>query len=171
MRFLTRDNNGKLKLSNAIANSVGVTDAGKLVETSSTGKLDLTLLPDSAQDSIYKANASEAIVQGNLVCLDSTGGVIKASSDSNSKAALGFALTAGAIGDQVTFQFFGINTFKTGFTALANLTPGAAYFLGVNGQISATPPAFTVGHLIQSIGVAATPQNLYFEAEEAVEYA
>jgi hypothetical protein len=165
LKFLTKATNGLTQLVSAITASTGNGDANKIIATNSNGLLDNTLLPPSVAKTIVDATAGEALVAGNFVYLDATGKAFKADNTSLSKAAQGFVTSAAAINTTVSVYTSGVNT------ALTGVTPGAVYYLGTTGALTATAPSFVVGAIHQVLGYGKSATELIFEYNEPVQFA
>jgi len=159
-KFLTYIN-GIKSLTTGISTSAGAGDADKLVATTSSGKLDSTLLPAGIGVSTVNALASEAISAGDFVNLFNDEGVltVRKADNSNGRDAKGFVLAAISSAATGTVYLNGQNT------SVTSLTPGTGYFLGVSGGSVTTAPT-TSGTIIQLLGYTLSATNLMFEFDE-----
>lgn len=157
-KFLTLVN-GVRQLVTAIATSSGAGDANKIVSTSSTGYLDVTLMPPGIGADTSTIQASEALAAGDFVNIfDSTGSARCRKADAtNGRDANGFVLSAVTSGQSATVYRLGTNT------SLTSLTAGETYYLSATtpGRPTTTAPS-TTGHIVQELGVAFDATNLVF---------
>lgn len=114
-----------------------------------------------ASGSFVLVQASEALTAGRIVSFWNSGGarVRHADDADDSKQADGFVLANFALGDIATVFLPGA------VIALAGLTPGALYFLGTSGQVTAVPPT-SGGQWLQEIGKAADATHLPFAPKQ-----
>ena len=150
---------GKTKQIIATVVSAGAADAGKIVGLGDDGKLDASVLPAGIGANVVQAVASEAIGAGKFVDLFDDSGVLKMrlADNSNGRAAWGYVKTA--VASAASGAAYRLNTVNA---ALAGLTPGADYWLGTAGGVTATPldPDADVGSLDQYLGRAASATEL-----------
>lgn len=150
--------NGVRKLVSAITTSTGATDAGKIPALDNTGKLDVSLLPDTTETpDMYKA--TEQISAGSFVNIFDNAGVasIRMADNSNVRPADGFIKKAVSSGGSAAVYSLGtINA------ALTGLTIGSRYYLGTTGQVTATalPPETNEGKIHQYLGKAKSATEL-----------
>jgi len=134
-RFLARVS-GKTKQVEAAATSAGAADAGKIPALDSSGRLDASMMPAGLGADTQILVASEALSAGNHVNIWSDGGTAKVrlADNSNGRPADGYVLAAVAPAANATvYPLDGTNS------ELAGLTPGAEYWLGTAGGVTATP--------------------------------
>lgn len=164
--FLTKTTSGLMQLVGAISSSLGAVDANKIIETNLDGLIDSSLLPPGVGDNVKAGlTAGEALVAGDFVYIETDGQVFKADNSSIDFAAVGFVLAPSAASDvDVTVYFSGVNTFVT-------VTPGVDVFLGTNGGIALTPPAFAVNSICQLLGHSVASNELLVEIDQPIEYA
>lgn len=164
--FLTKTISGVMRSVPAIASSLGLADAGKIIETDANGLIDSSFLPAGIGGNIKEnLTAAVALTAGDYVFINGSGSVALADNGAIGTAATGFVLTSHAIAaTDVTVYFSGVNTAVTA-------TPGTTYFLGAAGAITATPPTFAVGDICQRLGVACGTNELQSIIEPAIEYA
>lgn len=146
-------------LVNGLSASTGAADAGKIVETDSSGKLDPSLMPVGVGAATQSIVASEALTAGNLVNIFDNAGVpnVRRADATNGRPANGFVLASSASAASALVYKAGSNTGVTGLTA------GTLYFLGTTpGSVTATRPS-DVGQLVQEVGYAETATSLLFE--------
>lgn len=149
----------------ALVTSTGAGDAGKIVATDSTGKLDQSLMPVGMGADTKILPASENLAAGNKVNIWNDAGtakVRKADATTAGKEADGFVLEAVSLGNNATVHFDGTNT------QLSGLTPGAVYYLATTaGQITDTPPSGS-GNVVQRVGRALSATELSFEPGQPI---
>lgn len=152
---------GKTKQIFGLAVSAGAADAGKLVATDSTGKLDLSLMPVGIGANTIVVPASEAIGAGKFVNFYSNAGAmnVRLADNSNARQADGYVKDAVANAAQAT-----VYPLDTTNTAMTGLTPGARYWLGTAGGTlaAALDPTDTAssGKICQELGVAKSATEL-----------
>ena len=150
-----------------ISTSAGAADAGKMVQTDASGKLDNSLMPSGLGADSRTVVASEALNAGDLVNLYDNAGTINmrkadASQANAAYAADGYVLAAVAAGGSGTCYF------DDTISGLSGLTVGATYFLSATaGGITATAPT-TAGQCVQSVGKAVSATELVFERGEPI---
>jgi hypothetical protein len=149
---------GTWRLITAIAQSVGVADANKIIATDSTGRIDSSLLPPGLGAATKVYLASEALVAGDFLNIWDDAGTLKVrkADASNARDANGFTLTAVTSGNNATVILQGLNT------ALTGLNPASLYFLGNAGAVTTTP-SITNNAIIQELGYATAVTELNFE--------
>lgn len=163
-RFLNLVNGVKTWVT-ALAVSTGAPDANKVIMTSSTGRLDSSLMPVGIGAETQVMVASESLIAGDFVNIFNNGGVPNArkADNSNGRSANGFVLEAVANAANATVYLTGLNNARTG------MIPGTAYFLGTSGGISTTPPASTsIGAIIQQLGVSANDTTIQFDYDAPI---
>lgn len=144
--------------------SAGVADAGNLVALSSTGLLDVTLLPSGLGATTAILPATEALAAGALVNVWSSSGtpsVRNADGSTAGKPCHGFVLTAVANAGNATIYFTGVNT------AMSGLTAGPVY-LGSTPGATAAAGQTAAGSTYQQVGIATGPTTLDFQPMIAV---
>lgn len=158
--FLARVS-GKTKQLFGLAVSAGAADAGKLVATDTSGKLDLSLMPVGIGANTIIATASEAIGAGKFINFYSNAGSIgvRLADNSNGRQADGYVKDAVANAAAAT-----VYPLDTTNTSLTGLTPGARYWLGTAGGVIATALDSTDtdnnGKICQELGVAKSATEL-----------
>ena len=158
------DASGLLEELEALEVSTGVADASKPIKTDSTGKLDLSLMPVGIGPDTQDIICTENLSAGEFVNMYNNLGTIavRKADRSNNRPAHGFVIqnyTAAQIA----------KVYKDSENnALAGLTLGAYYFLGLAGAASLTPPAAGSGHLLQALGVAMSATELDVEIQKPV---
>lgn len=144
--------------------SAGVADANKLVMLDSSGKLDISLLPNGIGADTKIAPASENLSAGDIVNLWNNSGTLKVrkadASGGVAKKAIGFVSSAVTSGQDATVYLDGTISGLSGLTlgttyALSHSTPG-----GVIALASATT---TAGHILQEVGYATSATELLFK--------
>lgn len=137
--------------------------AGKIVATDGSGRLDPSIMPVGVTADTYAGTAAEALSSGAFVYVKADGQVANASATSGGNAAIGFVLANAASGAQALVYFEGRNT------ALTSLTVGARYYLSDSVPGGATTTAVSgAGKLHQYLGRAVTATTLSFEADDYV---
>ena len=134
-RFLVRVS-GKTKQLEARTTSAGAADAGKIPALDSSGKLDESMMPAGIGADTQILMASEALSAGNFVNIWSDTGTAKVrlADNSNGRPADGYVLEAvSSAADATVYPLDGTNS------ELSGLTPGAEYWLGTAGGVTATP--------------------------------
>lgn len=147
-----------------IAASTGASDAGKIPQTDSAGRLDISLMPVGVSPDVLVANASGALTAGDLCYVKSDGTIARATASASGPVqADGFVLEAYADGSEATLYFEGRNT------AMSGLTTGARYYLSDTTAGGVTPsPVSGAGKIHQFVGKAVSPTTLAFEADDAI---
>ena len=152
---------GKFRQVAALVVSTGAPDADKIVATGPDGRLDASVLPVGIGVKITVAPAAEALGAGALVNLYSDAGVLKArlADNSNGRAADGFVRTATASAAEA--EVYALDEVNA---ELSGLTPGAEYWLGTAGGVTATPldaaDAINAGRMDQYVGKAKSATEL-----------
>jgi hypothetical protein len=162
-KFLKRDSADGLIKEEVTATAGGAPSANKVPELDASGRLAATMMPLGIGADTQVVLASEALNAGDFVNLYNNAGTLNArkADASNARQCDGFVNAAVANGANATVYLEGQNE------ALAALTPGSKYFLGVAGAIS-TVPASTAGHIHQYIGKALAATELVFEPDEPI---
>lgn len=150
---------GKLKQIFGITSSAGSGDAGKIIATDATGKLDASFLPNGIGTNSVSAVASENLSANDFINLYDNAGVLgmRKADNSNNREAHGYvtaAVTSGANGTA-----FRLNTVSAGRTGL---TAGKEYWLGTAGGVINVPldPVADVGKTSQYLGIAKSATEL-----------
>lgn len=161
---------GHTKQVRPVVVSTGTNDAGRIIAADSSGRIDLSLLPEGVGASLVVGTASETLSAGALVNFYSNGGVfsVRLADNSNGRRADGFVLAAVTSANQASVYPLGeINS------SLSGLTVGADYWLGTAGAVTATPldeaDDDNVGKLSQYIGKARSATELVTVPDEWVE--
>lgn len=162
--------NGVLKQIRAITSSAGSEDAGKIIATDETGRIDDSLLPVGVGDDAKEMTAGEALAAGDFVNVYYDSGETEvrvrkadASAANAGKRAHGFVLEGASTGEDVKVYFEGTNTQLTG------LAPGVPYYLSGTsaGDATDTPPS-TAEHTVQNLGVSLSATEISFEPASPV---
>lgn len=163
-RYISVAVSGIHTLYTAIAASLGVGDAGKIICTNASGVVDPTLLPPGVLVASLPVQASEALVAGNFVNFHNVTGALRVrkASGTGGLQADGFVLSAVASGATATVWLEGLNNAMTG------LTIGSTHYLVASGGISVTPPAIAAGVVIQEVGVALSATSVWFTRQQGV---
>lgn len=161
---------GKIVELEALVTSAGAGDAGKIVATDSSGRLDISLMPLGVGQEVSVIAASENLTAGDFVNIWNSSGAKarKADASSNLKWAVGF-VTAN-VTSPANATIYGISNKNT---ALSGLTIGAEYWL------STTPGAVVnqagvptgAGQLIQRLGCAESTTAMVFSNQDYTELA
>lgn len=146
------DVSGKLVEIQPITVSAGVADASKIVQTDSTGRFDVSLMPAGIGAEVSVLPTSENLIAGNFVNIYNAAGVAtarKADATTNAKPAQGFTLAG--VTSPASATVYGISTKNTALTAL---TPGSDYWLATTpGGVTLTAPQAT-GNFVQELGTS-----------------
>jgi hypothetical protein len=149
----------------ALVQSAGAGDAGKVVALDPTGKLDVTMMPVGVGPETKSLVAGENLAAGNLINIYNDGGTVKArkaDATTAGKEANGFVLSAFAIGVSALVYLWGLNT------QLSALTGGSIYYLSTTaGAVTDTSPSGS-GNVVQRVGRATAATELNFEPGPAV---
>ena len=143
----------------------GVANAFRIVSTGSAGVLDISLFPAGIGQDVEPFPASENLAAGAQVNLWTSSGTRSArnsdaSAASGGKPSHGFVLAAVTSGQTaMVYRSGGLNTSQSG------LTPGANYFLGAGGAVTATQNT-TSGQTDQFIGTAESATVLRQAADQ-----
>jgi len=161
-KFLNLEN-GKKKLDSAIESSAGAADSGKIIKLDSSGKIDLTLLPNGIGEDAVEIVTFEDVSAGDFVNIFLDGGVAKVrkSDSSNLRDANGFVLDSVTAPAAVKVFFEGTNS------QLSGLTIGARYYLDETGNVTDTPKTAT-GELHQYLGKAFSATELTTEKDDCI---
>ena len=161
-RFLNLEN-GKRKLENAIDSSSGASDSGKIVKLDSSGKLDITLLPDGVGDDAVEIASFEDLVAGDFVNIFNNSGsaAVRKADRTNSREANGFVLESVTAPANVKVFFEGTNS------QLSGLTIGSRYYLDTSGGVSSTPTTAS-GDIHQYLGKAFSATELTTEKDDCI---
>lgn len=152
---------GKTKQLFGLAVSAGAADAGKLVATDPTGRLDMSLMPAGIGVNTIICTASEAIGAGKFVNFHNNAGAlnVRLADNSNARQADGYVKDAAANAAQAT-----VYPLDTTNTSMTGLTAGSRYWLGTAGGVidTALDAADTAnsGKLCQELGVAKSATEL-----------
>ena len=150
---------GKTKLLFGIQSSAGVADAGKIIATDATGKIDESLLPEGIGANSVSGTASEAIAAGKFVNLWDNGGVLalRLADNSNGRPAWGY--TKETIASAGVGTVYRLNTINAN---MSGLTPGAEQWLGTAGGVISVPldPTVDTGKVDQFLGIAQSATEL-----------
>jgi len=152
---------GKLKEVYAIVTSAGVANANQMVQTDSTGRLDMSVMPVGIGSETISAVAFETLAAGNFVNIFLSAGVLqarKADASVNSKFATGFVLAAYSPADPcVVYQISQANT------QLSGLVIGTEYYLSTTpGAVSTTAPIGNT-QIVQRLGIANSITSMVFD--------
>lgn len=144
-----------------ISTSAGAGDSGKMIQTNSAGKLDLTLMPAeiTAQAKVYPA--SEDVAAGDLVNIwyDVDTWKVRLAAASTSRLASAYVNAGFLTGANATVYTEGFNN------QLSGLTPGLVW-LGEAGAVTQTPPSSGSGGIAQIVGTALSATELEFESND-----
>ena len=148
----------------ALVTSAGATDAGKIVATSTDGRLSPTVMPVGLAPEVVVCPAYEALTAGNLIHLFNDGGTLKArkADASNAWRADGFILASVDSGANATVYLEG------NITGLSGKTIGATQWLSATAgalvEVGSLPSG--TGKIIQQIGKAVSATEITFEPDE-----
>jgi len=155
--------NGRDALKEATVVSSGVANAGDVPALDSTGRLDITLMPDGIGADTKAMEATEDLAAGNYVNIFLSSGIQKArlADASNDRPAHGYVKAAFLTGATATIYFEGAND------DLSGLTIGARYYLQTAGAVSSSPR--TTGlHQFVGIAISATEINTDIDDETVI---
>lgn len=160
---------GRLKEIVALVTSSGAGDAGKIVATDGSGKLDSSLMPVGVGAATKTIEASETLASSDVVNVWDDSGTVKvrkADATAVGKEANGFVLAGVTSGQNATVYF------DDELTGLSGLTPGTRYYLSAAtpGAITATAPS-TAGNVVQHIGTAVSTSSIIFAPDTPIELA
>ena len=163
-KYIARDaTTGALKEVAGQVTSAGAGDAGKIAALDTDGRLSLTLMPVGVGPDTYAGTAAENLTAGDMVYVNSSGEIARASAASSGHDATGF------VQDNFTASQPALMYFEGRCTALAGLTPDVRYFLSDStpGGVTSTPVT-GAGKRHQFIGRAITATSLSFEADDSI---
>jgi hypothetical protein len=159
-RFLARVA-GETRQLQATTASTGVPDAGKILALGADGRLHESVMPPGIGAATQLLPASEALSAGQFVNIWSDAGTAKVrlADNNNGRPADGYVLEAVAPAANATvYPLDGTNA------QLSGLTPGARYFLGTAGGVTATaldePDAANANKISQYLGKAKSATEL-----------
>jgi len=160
-RFLNLEN-GKRKLESAVDSSAGAADSSKIIKLDSSGKIDLTLLPNGIGEDAVEIATFEDLAAGDFVNIFDNGGAVAVrKADKSGRDANGFVLSAATAPAAVKVYFEGTNS------QLSGLTIGARYYLDSTGTVSATPTTVT-GEIHQYLGKAFSATEVTTEKDDCI---
>lgn len=160
---------GRTKQLFGLQSSAGAADAGKIIATDATGKLDASFLPAGIGANTVSAPASEAFTAGAFVNLFDNNGALGArlADNSNGRPAHGYVNSAVVSGAAAT-----INRLNTVNANRSGLTAGKEYWLGTAGGVIAAAldptDVANAGKVDQYLGVAKSATELVTTEFEAV---
>ena len=143
----------------ALVTSAGAGDAGKIVATDGTGRLDMSLMPVGVGAEVSVIATSENLAAGDFVNLHNSTGIKarKADASTSAKFATGFVLAG--VTAPATATIYPISNKNT---ALTGLTVGSTYWLSTTpGTPTATAPSGS-GNIVQMLGVAESTTEMIF---------
>ncbi len=150
---------GKVVELEALVTSAGVGDAGKIVATDSTGRLDISLMPVGVGAEVSIVATSENLTSGNFVNFHNSTGIKarKADASVNTKPAIGFVLANVTSPANAT-----VYPISNKNTALSALTVGTEYYLSTTpGAVTDTAPS-AAGNIVQRLGTAESATEMVF---------
>jgi len=154
-QVISKNTNGDIQAVVATDTSTGAVDAGEYVMLNGVGVLDESVLPNEISNFVLKDNCAEAgITVGKLVALSSTGFVL-ADNSSIAKEAMGVALTAGTVGQQMMVAIAGRLTISG-----STFTKGSRYYLGSAGTAMDETASANANKISQYLGVAKSATEL-----------
>lgn len=165
LKFLKIDGNKKAE-GTAVTVSTGVAEAGCVVGTDASGKIDNSFLPAGIGDESFVKEASEALATGDFVNIFDDGGTEKL----RKADASAFATRANAY---VTDNYVATDlatAFSEGVLGgFSGLSIGLPVFLDATtpGDITQTAPTST-GEIWQQLGVAISATEVRIEIGEAI---
>lgn len=154
------DSLGKLVEIQPITASAGAGDANKIVQTDTTGRFDVSLMPTGIGAEVSIVPSFENLTAGNFINLFNNAGVVssrKSDATTNAKPAHGFTLST--VASPASSTIYGISTKNT---ALSGLTLGADYWLATTpGAVSTVAPSAT-GNFVQEVGTSESLTAMVF---------
>lgn len=166
-KFLARVS-GQTRQVEANQTSAGAADAGKIPALDAAGKLDSSLMPNGVGANTQILPISETLSNGSFVNIWSDSGTAKVrlADNSNGREADGYVLTGASSGNATVYPLDGVNS------SLSGLTPGAKYYLGTAGGVTATPldetSAGNANKVSQYLGKAKSATELITTDDPAV---
>lgn len=159
-------NAGRIKEKAAINTSSGATDAGKIVELDTAGKIDSTMMPTGIGADSADLITSEDLAGGDFINIYDDGGVPtvrKADAATEGKEAVAFVKSSSLSGENNTVFFEGTSSGHTG------LTIGSRQYLDATtaGGSTETPPS-TSANVVQYLGLAISATEISFEATDPI---
>jgi len=149
-----------IKEVQALVQSAGAGDAGKIVALDGSGKLDTSVLPTGIGAETKVVPASEALGAGDWVNFWLDGATVKvrkADATTAGKEAQGYVLASVESGANATVYVEGVNN------QLADLTKAAKYYLSTTaGNETDTAPSAS-GNVVQPVGVALSDTEIAFK--------
>lgn len=157
------NNAGTLTEREALVESAGAGDSGKIPALDNTGRLDDSVMPVGIGADTASITAGENLAAGDFVNVynDSGAKVRKADATASGKEAHGFVLASVTSGDPATVYFEGTNTQVT------SATPGVVYLSTSAGSFTGTAPSSS-GNVVQKLGVAVSSTAISFEAQQHI---
>ena len=167
MAKFIRNNQGVLTETPGLVESTGTPDAGKIVETASDGRLDMSLMPEGIGQASTTMIASENLLAGDFVNIWSNNGTQncrKAIATGVATQAHGYVNKNVSSGQTATVFFMDFNTGLTG------LTPGTAQFLSASqaGKTASTAAGLTTGQISQRLGIATATNKISVTIQEPI---
>lgn len=157
-RFRTQGSNGFDEYREALVESAGAEDAGKITATGSDGKIHPSLMPDGVGNDVVTAAASENLGAGDFVNIwdDSGTPKIRLADADNGRPADGFVKEAFESAATATVYLNGVNSEVSG------LTPGAYYWLSdtAGGVVASDSIPDGSGDIVQFLGKAKSATEL-----------
>lgn len=154
------DVSGVLTEIQPITVSGGAGDASKIIQTDSSGRIDMSFMPAGIAAEVSILPSSENLAAGDFVNIYNASGtatVRKADATTAGKPAQGFTLASVTSPANAT-----IYTISTKNTAKTGLTPGTQYYLATTaGAIQTTAPT-AAGSLVQPIGTSESATAIVF---------
>lgn len=156
---------GREQLVTALETTTGAPDANKIIQTTTDGKIHLSLMPVGIGPDTTVVLASEDLSAGDYVNIWNDAGTPKArlADASNTRPAHGYVKSAFLTSANATVYFEGANDGQTG------LTPGARYFLGTAGNATITVPVSPASNLHQFLGIAINATTINTDIADEIE--
>lgn len=153
---------GHTKQILGIDSSAGAADAGKIVATDSTGRINLNMMPVGIGANTTQVPASEALTAGKFVNFWQDTNVLKVRLADNSNARQADGYVSAAVASGATATVFPLDTTNA---AMTGLTPGGRYWLGTAGGVIAAPldatDAANANKVCQELGTAKSATELF----------
>lgn len=153
---------GRESMVEATVVSTGVAEAGDIVALDSSGKLDLTVLPNGVGPLVITGVAAEDLAAGDFININSSG-QIRLADASNDRPAHGFVKDAFLTAATATVYL------RTGVNDdLSGMTPGARQYLSTAGNRTETVPVLPGSVIHQFLGVAKSATEMVVDIEDEI---
>lgn len=158
--------NGRKKLKEAINQSSGAVDSGKIIAADSAGRLDLSLMPVGIAPDVRILETTEDLSAGSYVNIYESAGTFfcRLADNSNQREANGYVKDSFLTAANATIYFEGENS------GLSGLVNGTVY-LGTSGGVIQTPlnEQTETGKFHQVLGKAVSDTAVNTDIDEPIE--